>query len=1320
MHRTMRKSRQIAGWLRHRAQAARRTLHAWRSRLPAPVKRALRRVTHWTLHSALGVLLALVAVFGLAHLWLPTLAERQGEIEAYVSSAIGNPVTFERLETFWDGLNPGVHVHGLRVHAAAGRAPLAQLREIRLSLAWLPLITGRIEIGSLVLVEPHLALERQVDGRLRITGIEVPGAEEAAGQQDFTRWLLRQREMTIENGELEWLDRLPAAGATTPERLSIRRVHLSLRNDGERHRLDLRAAFPRALCADCRVALDVRGNPLLDADWRGAIDLQARDLALAALPRILRDRLPKGLDGHFDLRLQSRWREARVQALEGRAAVTDLRLPLPGEPQPLRLRRMETTLAWQGDAAAWRLELARLQLGLTRAPWSAGQLRLEVEPERLQLGLDHLDLGDLATFAAGLPRDSEFLTWLRAARPEGGLDRLDLELRGDPTAPEDFRVRAGLRALRMAAVERLPGVRGLSGQLALTPDSGEFRLDSGAGQVLLPRLFREPLEFTRAASRIRWRQNPEDWFVRAEDVTLQGRDLRTEGELELRLPKDPQVSPVLKLDMQAHDGVAAHTARYLPLALPEALRGYLERAIVSGRMTEGRVQFHGALRNFPFRDGKGKFEVRAHVENGVYAYLPDWEPIREASADLRFTGTDMLITATRGQVRGLRLGRVTVAIEDFKAPDGAVVTVSGRAAGSLNATLAVLADSRSPRFAAWLLPGLQATGDGVLALELRIPTHRPPDTTLAGDYRFLGSSLEVPFRSIRADALHGALGFSEAGLQSGRLSARLLGGEAALEVTPEPDGGARLAARGTIAHSGLVQAFGSGMASRLSGEVPWQGQVRLRRDGNDWSLESDLRDLELRLPAPLAKARGEPLTLALRTVPGSNADGPVVALQAAERVAGRLAFRRAEGGWTLTRGRIGIGEPVSQLPAQDGLQLGVRLPALNADHWWSLLRPGIGDGADHGWLDLINHVSAEVEALEVFGRPFGRLSVDLGKWPGSWHGRLEGEAVAGQVVLAGSPAAAAPAPGAPTRPGVYLTLERLTLPPARPGGDELDVDPRTLPVVAIKSGTFSAAGIALGALEFNAEPVHQGWRIAALKLNQPASALSATGLWEVDRQGQQSTRLEATLVSSDFSQLLDSFGYSGEMVGGKLNIDSRWSWPGAPGAFRLARLDGDLTLSLTEGRLPKISPGAGRLLGTLDLRALTRYLSFDFSNVFGKGLAFDNIKGRLEVEDGNAYTRDLTIHSPGADIELNGRIGLATRDLDLEMGVTPRVMSELAITGGLLGGPAVGAAVAVIHTLIKKPFEKSTRINYTVKGAWSDPAATRLGGPALPAEAEQN
>ena len=1311
-----RKSKKLAARLKLRAQAARQALSALRQRVPAPVKRALRRTTHWTLHSMLGVLITVGLIFGAAYLWLPLLGERKAEIETYLSSTVGNPVTLDMLDTYWDGLNPGVRVQGVGVKSRATGEQAFRLKELRLSLSWLALLTGRLEINSLRLVEPSLTVERLPDGKIRVSGLD-SSALSATEDADFSNLLLAQKEVIIENGELLWLDRRVGEKA---DRLLVKRVALTLRNDGDRHYLQFRADFPGDVCKDCQVSASVRGNPVHDPAWRGKIEVQARAVSVQGLPLILRDLLPAGVEGRFDVNLTSQWRAARPEAIEGRLAVTDLRLPLPGEPHPLAIQALESTVSWRGDSESWQLDLTRLRLGLTRALWPAGRLQLEVQPERLRLEVEHIELADLSAFAISQAREHRLLDWLRVAQPAGNVDRLRVELNGSLTAPSRYRAHGELRAIRFGAYERLPGVQGLSGELTMSEESGEFRLDSSDLKISAPRVLTEPVALQRLESHIRWRQHPEDWFVQAQDILLNARDGRAHGEIELRLPKDPAVSPVLKLQIGFNDGDASQAARYYPLILPENLRAWLERSVVSGRVTEGQALYHGALTNFPFRDGKGQFEVRAHVQGGVLDYLPGWAPLHDIDADIYFTGTSMSITATHARVRTLEVGRTLVAIEDFKAPEGALITVNARVTGALQETLGVLTDSKTPLFTSLVPIGTRAEGNGSLTLDLRIPTRTPKMSGVAGVYQFQNNNIDLPFRALRIENIQGGMEFNETGLRAGKLNARLLGSEAVLEALPAPvpSAPARVEARGSINQAGLAQVFGPSLAPYLLGRAPWQLHVQQLRAGMKLRFESDLSGLEMRLPAPLAKAQGEPLTLVIGTQFGTG-DNQVVDLQAGTRMQGKLAFRHEPGGLKFARGRIGIGEPVTQLPSQVGLHLSTRMAALNTDQWLPLLRSNLNDNAESDWSDILSRVSAEIEALEASGREFGRLSLDIVRSDSNWRGRLQGDSISGQIAITRPASAGLPLVvsnvAAPGRSTIHLTLEKLLLPSARKASNDAPPDPRSLPPLHIQSQSFTFAGVQLGELEFSALPATQGWKIASLKLSRPESRLTASGLWEIDSRAQHTSRLDASLTSSDFGRLLEALGYPGEVVGGRLSLQSNWTWLGAPGAFQLSKTDGDLTLALNKGRIPKVSPGAGRLLGALDLRSITRYLSLDFSNVFSKGLTFDRMSAKVAVQQGNAYTRDLAIRTPGADLEIGGRIGLAARDLDLDIGVTPHLMEELALTGSLIGGPVVGAAVVVLHNLIKKPFEESTRIKYMVKGGWTDPVVTRLATPAAAA-----
>jgi uncharacterized protein YhdP len=391
------------------------------------------------------------------------------------------------------------------------------------------------------------------------------------------------------------------------------------------------------------------------------------------------------------------------------------------------------------------------------------------------------------------------------------------------------------------------------------------------------------------------------------------------------------------------------------------------------------------------------------------------------------------------------------------------------------------------------------------------------------------------------------------------------------------------------------------------------------------------------------------------------------------------------------------------------MHIGVRSPALNADDWWALLRPGKDADGGPQWLDRVTRLSVDTDALEMFGRPFGRMHAAVRKVPQGWSGELDGEAMAGQLNIAREPPAADR--NKSSRVAIALDLERLQLPPEGQADTHGTVDPRDLPVVTGRSKSFRAGARDFGALEFAARPEADGWRIDKLTFARPEASATVEGMWRVDRSGRQYSRFDLDVTSSDFGKTLEGLGHPGEASGGRLTLDSQWSWPGAPAAFEVANLSGEMSFKLAQGRMLKVEPGAGRVLGLFDIMTIPRYLTLDFSTLFGRGLVYNTIQSSLEVENGNAYTRNFALDAAGASIDLSGRIGLAAQDLDLEMGVTPKLMEELAITGGLIGGPAVGAAVAVLHALVKKPFEKTTRIPYSVRGSWQHPTVTRIGAP---------
>jgi uncharacterized protein (TIGR02099 family) len=1243
------------------------------------------------------VLTLLALVFSVARLWLlPALAEKNQEIAAYLSEQSGYPVQIERLESYWDGLNPGLRAFDFAVVVAARERPVVQLKELRLSLSWLPLLIGRVEINSLVLVRPSLAFERLADGRFAISGLDPVAADSEQDREGFVQWLFAQKALAVEDGELLWRDHLSADPA-----LRLSGVNLNLRNAGQRHRLGMTAEFPEAFCRSCAFVADVSGNPLAGEPWSGQIYLRALGLDPAALPDVLRRLLPDELKGRFDAQLWSEWENGEPRAIQGEAGVAGLNLPLPGLRRALRVNEARTEVHWKGAPSMWRLELKNLRLGLTGRPWSAGRLRIEHDPAESTVRIGHLDLGDVGAFIADLPGENRAREWLSALRPSGGLNGVKLHISHDDPDHPRYALELDARDIQVEPHRFVPGVSGVSGHLVLTQEQGEFELDAGSGSLTLPQMFRETLAWRKASGRVSWRRTAEYWQLQAEDLRLSAEDGKVKGALELRLPHAAGESPYLDLRAELRDGNGAHAARYYPSSAPPDLRAWLEASVLSGEVTHGHLILSGAISDFPFRNDNGQFEVAAHVRNGLFEYLPGWPRIEQVEADLLLRGAELVITARDGRIGRLAVGQVVARIEDLEQKNDQRVYVSGRVEGEIQEALEVLSQSPSlPKGSALFVSGMRGDGRGRLALDLVIPLEAKRPFALAGEYRFRQAALHLPFAGISLEHLEGGVDFDADGLTAVGLHGRMLGGEFRLQADsaePAIRSELKLAAQGRFTGEGLARALGPAFAPYLEGEAEWRARLRLHDGIPDFQFESDLQRFGMHLPAPLDKARAAPAKLTLKTV-AADPDHHVLDLHLDKRVAGKFAFRRGPRGWEFSKGRLGVGWERVALPEEAGLQLDLRAPRLDGDQWLRLLRAAPG-GGDSAWAQPLIRLSAEIGMLKLLDVSFGQFQLTLGRWPSGWRGQVRSEILGGDILIR---------PGAPH--AVYLDLDHLSLPDTLWEGEatSIEIDPRALPELHVKSENLKVSGRSLGGFDLKLLPNAQGLRIEQLRLTRPETTLQAQGQWRVTEPGKASTQIEVNLSSSDLGMTLEALGFPDELAGGRAELHSTWSWNGTPLEFNAARLDGSLTVALTNGRLLQIQQGAGRLFGIFNLRSLVRYLVLDFSTIFGKGFVFDSIRGGITVNKGSAYTGGLAIKGPSAAILIIGRVGLAARDFELEVSVLPR-LKELVVTGWLFSNPAVSGAVVALQELFKKPFTETIRVRYLVKGPWSDPQVTQPG-----------
>ena len=123
----------------------------------------------------LGVVAVLVILVVVAAAALPRLVDTP-RIQSYIASsatqALGRPVRFSSVSIRVLPL-PAVELHDLEVaeDPKFGTEPFLKLDVGRVRLRLLPLLTGRVELGDILLRKPVVTLIQGADGRLNIASL---------------------------------------------------------------------------------------------------------------------------------------------------------------------------------------------------------------------------------------------------------------------------------------------------------------------------------------------------------------------------------------------------------------------------------------------------------------------------------------------------------------------------------------------------------------------------------------------------------------------------------------------------------------------------------------------------------------------------------------------------------------------------------------------------------------------------------------------------------------------------------------------------------------------------------------------------------------------------------------------------------------------------------------------------------------------------------------------------------------------------------------------------------------------------------------------
>ena len=244
-----------------------------------------------------------------------------------------------------------------------------------------------------------------------------------------------------------------------------------------------------------------------------------------------------------------------------------------------------------------------------------------------------------------------------------------------------------------------------------------------------------------------------------------------------------------------------------------------------------------------------------------------------------------------------------------------------------------------------------------------------------------------------------------------------------------------------------------------------------------------------------------------------------------------------------------------------------------------------------------------------------------------------------------------------------------------------------------------------GSLSANIETDTLGLNLESFETKAESFTIEGSGSWLEGRTG-PSTNLTLTLASQDVAVTLQQLALDpvAEALSG--NVALSVNWLDAPLTDWTQSVSGDISLQLERGSILDLEPGAGRLMGMMSITALPRRLALDFRE-FDRGLVFDEVSGDFLIINGNAYTDNLYLTGPVADIGVVGRTGLHNKDYQQQAVVTAEPGKVLPAMG-FLAGPQIGTAVFIFTQIFQESLKGIGRASYCVSGSWAEPVVERL------------
>ncbi len=1253
----------------------------------------------WRFHHHLIVsLLILLAVLLLALRGLALYLESSHQlIEQFIEQQLDRPVSFDKVKIKIDLLYPSIYLENFSIQYKGENDSSLNFNNASLSINIIQsLIQSQVIIDTLKLDGFYALIQRNKKGDFLLSGMLLGNEAELRttqdGQADYLK-LLNQTNLIITHSEIYFVDEM----AEYPN-VYLTDVNIRMRNQENRHQINIKTSMNETN-VKAELRLDFKGRVNHIKQWNGQIYTSLDGLDHPTLLYLLGEKFIQ-LETYeledIDMGLRS-WasiKQGKLQSIQGKIFIDDAQLKRQDIKELIYFNRIESNFRLKRHnkkPVDWVAEFFDVNFNIDGKIIADKRLQLSFRnvhstPSML-VYLNNLGFDEFSHVLDFFAPENLSKDLYQHIKPRGELANIkaliNFKSLDMPIDIIDYQVSLDVNNFGLNALHSIPKIRNLSAHLLFNKDRGRAYINSRNMSIYLKSLFRDPWPVDKLDAELYWQKMEQQWLLGVKNIDLVNPHLKAQADLKLWFPENANI--IMDLSGFYQDANVKYTSYYLPAYIMNpGLVKWLDTAIVSGWGTDGGVVFRGELQQFPFKDHSGTMDIVFNTREVELNYTPGWPELKEIRSLIQFTEKGMWIDADHCKIFSSTSNNIHADIKDYMQ---SILRLKGDVKSSIKDGVHFLKQSKLASY--HVIDMLDAQGKININLDLLIPTEQgEPDSKVS---IFLDNIDYFPpgfkRRKGLVSKLLGVVRVHNQDISAQKLSARIMGNSARVRIKTSqrsyrkkvlPDVHIAINTPVSIRQLNKYQVIPKTLqhlTDYISGTGRFNIDLNLPNEHRPLliSVASGLNGIKSTFPFPFAKTARQSRSL---QVSYTNSTNPVLAVSFADVISLVSIIKTDSKQIQLIKGALNFGNGKAYLPRQKQLKVSGKIPLLPYSQWQKV----ITSLAKQAGFDTKANTKKSTAVKWNTPLELALTELVLPKLFSNAESKSESKSES-----------------------KLSELNKETESVANDKHRQNFLNPQDVPLINGYIQSVKLADDPLGKLNIKTSRLNKGISIDTLGFKGDILSFTGKGKWH-QRNNTPEMNLEGTLKISSFEDFLTMAGYDQLMRGGKAKIFASLNWPGGPLDYSNDTIAGKLSIKVEKGAYLEGKPGAaGRVLGLLNMNALARRITLDFSDVSDKGFEFERIKGDFRISGGNAYTDNLRVLAPSAKILVTGRVGLTAEDYDEKVLVVPQISATLPIAGAAVAGPA-GAAVAWVgQKLLGSQLNKVTAMSYTVKGSWSDP-----------------